>query len=128
MFDQPGDDFGLVPLRPVGGIVDKLQIRVREQSSQMAREAGVEVIVVRAENQRDRQVETGQVTSGDVRVLLIECGKQSRGPSPDGCQRVRLVTVSVTILATSDGMSPGRSPAVTRQLGLLKSPPAIRGV
>src|SRR5215471_20879702 len=94
LLDQPGDDFGLVPLRPVGGIVDKLQIRVPEQSSEVAREPGVEVIVGRAENQRDRQVETGQVTGGDVLVLLIECGKQGGGPGPDGGEGVRLVTVT----------------------------------
>src|SRR4029450_8638824 len=51
LLDQPGEDLGLVPLRPVGGIADKLQIRVREQPGQVAREAGAEVIVGRAENQ-----------------------------------------------------------------------------
>ncbi len=30
LFDQAGDDRGLVPLRPVGSIVDRVQISVRE--------------------------------------------------------------------------------------------------
>src|SRR5262249_25878403 len=38
LFDQAGDDLGLIPLHPVRGIVDEMQVRVREQSCQMARE------------------------------------------------------------------------------------------
>ena len=30
LFDQPGDDRGLVPLRPLGSIVDRVHIGVRE--------------------------------------------------------------------------------------------------
>jgi hypothetical protein len=90
LFDQAGDDRGLVPLRPVGCVVDKMEIRLREQPSQMTSQAGSEVFVGRAENQRDRDVEARQVTGGDVRVLPIERGKRGRGPGPDRHKRVGL--------------------------------------
>src|SRR5215510_12653068 len=54
----------------------------------MAGKVGIEVLVARAEYQRDGQVEGGQVSGGDVTVLLVERREQRSGPGADGGQRI----------------------------------------
>src|SRR5215468_5770346 len=80
----------LIPLRPVGCALDKMDLCVPEQARQMTREVWAEVAVSRAESQRDGQVEGRQVARIDVRVLLLKRGKKVCGPRSDGGERLRL--------------------------------------
>jgi hypothetical protein len=89
VFEYLRDGLGLVGLWPVGGTVDEVQVGAAEQAGQVASEGGIEVVVAGAVDERDGNVQGGQLAAGDRGVLFGERREQRPGPGSDRGERVR---------------------------------------
>src|SRR5215471_6830896 len=83
IFEYLGDGLGLVGLRPVRGALDHMQFGAAEQAGEMAGEAGAEVLIGGAVDERDGHVEGSELAAGDAGVLVGQRAEQGPGPGPD---------------------------------------------
>jgi hypothetical protein len=92
--DDAGDDFRLVPLRPVRCVLDEVQLGVGEERGEMSSHVGVEIPVPDTEDEADGYVESACHTTADPSVLEVESFGQVSCPGSDLGERVRLLGVT----------------------------------